>query len=124
MDRKEFLGTLVALPVGLFLVSCSSDKMGSDSPAAPPTRSGTQTVYTSSDSGTPLHHHTFGIDDASFSAPPSAGLTGDTSNESSHTHSVVVSMAQLGQIATGQTVTVTTDIVQGHAHIFSFVKIA
>lgn len=126
MDRKTFLGTLVALPVGLFLVSCGSNSSGGSSnpntPGAAPTKSGTQNIYTSSNVNS--HIHTFSIDDTSFATPPAAGVSGDTSSNAGHTHSVSVSMAQLQQVATGQSVTVATSNVGNHTHVFTFTKIA
>ena len=95
-----------------------------NAPAAPPMKSGTQNVYTSNDTGSPLHSHTFGIDDMSFTTPPSAGIMGDTSNATGHTHSVSITMAQLAQVATGQSVMVTTTNVYNHVHVFTFVKIS
>ena len=127
MDRKTFLGTIVALPVGIFLVHCSSSSGGSsdsNAPGAAPVRSGTQTVYTSSNTGSPAHVHTFAIDDMSFTSPPSGGVSGDTNNVGGHTHSVAISMAELQQVATGQSVSVTTSNVSSHVHVFTFLKIA
>jgi hypothetical protein len=134
MDRKQFLGTLVALPIGIFLVHCSSDSSpaaanaGGDSsqnpnpPGAAPTDSGGQSVYTSSITGG--HDHTFTIDDTSFTAPPDAGVSGDTSTDSSHSHSVSVTSAQLASVETGDSVSVTTGVAGGHTHVFTFVKVA
>jgi len=127
MDRKMFLGTLIALPVGLFLVSCSSSNNSGSSgsaPAAPPSKSGTLTTYTSSNDGSPTHSHTFSIDDSSFTTPPSAGISGDTSNSAGHTHSVSISMAGLQQVGMGESVMVTTSNVSAHTHDFTFVKVA
>jgi hypothetical protein len=126
MDRKQFLGTLVALPVGIFLVHCSSSSntsSGSDSnaPAAPPTQSAGMDVYTSSNND--AHFHTFSLDDSAITAPPADGVSGDTSNNSDHTHSVQISTDQLTQVSMGSSVEVTTSLVSGHTHVFTFVKI-
>src|SRR5262249_8730905 len=84
IDRRAFVETLLALPVGLFLVRCGSSS--STSPNATPGQpavSGGQATYTSS--FVQGHDHTFGIALTSFSNPPSGGVSGDTSNNQGHT---------------------------------------
>ena len=135
MDRKQFLGTLLVLPVGIFLVNCSSSDDSSsnnassgasgtdpNAPAAPPTQSNGMDVYTSSTNS--QHNHTFTFDDSSITTPPTAGVSGDTSDVGSHTHTVAISMDQLTQVGAGQSVQVTTGVAAGHTHVFTFVKIA
>lgn len=124
MDRKEFLGTLVALPVGLFLVRCSSSDASSSDPNAPaasPTKSGTQDVFSSSTVSS--HFHTFAVDESAFSASATQ-IDGDTSSAGAHTHSVTISSDQLQQVSTGASVTVTTGSAGGHTHVFTFEKVA
>ena len=41
-----------------------------------------------------------------------------------HSHSVVVSSAQLSSISAGQTVEVTAGAAEGHTHVFTFLKFA
>ncbi|HEX7454335.1 MAG TPA: hypothetical protein VF294_18715 [Polyangiaceae bacterium] len=79
-------------------------------------------VYTSSTVS--AHSHTFSLDDAAISAPPAAGVSGDSSAAQGHSHTVAISMAQLQQVATGSSVQVTSGDAGGHTHVFSFVKIA
>jgi hypothetical protein len=124
MDRKNFLGALLVLPFGIFLVHCSSDASSSDAsaPAAPPTRSGGMDVYTSTTVS--QHSHTFSLDDTAISAPPTDGVNGDSSTAQGHSHTVAISMAQLQQVATGSSVQVTSGDAGGHTHVFTFVKIA
>lgn len=137
MNRLKFLETLLVLPAGVFLVHCSSDSSSgygsygsygggtgaaADSPAAAPTKSGAQDVYTSSVAGG--HHHTFSIDDGAFSSPPASGVTGDSSVDSGHSHAVTVSADQLAQVGMGQTLKVASTSVGGHSHVFTFLKIA
>jgi len=114
------------LPIGVFLVRCSSSGSstgaGGDAPAAPPSKNGTQDVYSSSN--VQAHFHTFSLDDASITAPPAAGVSGDTSSDQDHTHSVSISADQLQQVSTGQSVTVTTSSSQSHTHVFTFVKVS
>ncbi len=129
--RRSFvLGALLVLPVGTFLVACNSDNATSGygtgpsggSPAAPPQKSGTQIIYTSS--VTSDHSHTFAIDVSAITSPPNNGVSGPTSTAAGHAHSVAVSMAQLQNMDVGQTVVVTTGAASGHTHDFTFVKIA
>jgi hypothetical protein len=126
MDRKHFLSTLLVLPFGIFLVHCSSDAStsgsGSNSPAAAPTQSGGMDIYISST--VQAHSHSFSLDDTAISAPPADGISGDSSVEEGHSHTVAVSMAQLQQVSTGSSVQVTTGDAGGHTHVFTFVKIA
>jgi hypothetical protein len=125
MDRKHFLSTLLVLPVGIFLVHCSSSTSSSGSsnpPAAPPTQSGGMDVYTSSTAQ--AHSHTFSLDDTAISAPPADGFSGDSSVAAGHSHTVAISMAQLQQVSTGSSVEVTSGDAGGHTHVFTFVKIA
>lgn len=138
MNRQAFLETLLILPVGVFLVRCSSSGTGysspsgpsgtsgssatSDPPAAPPSKSGTQDIYSSSN--VQSHFHTFTLDDGALTAPPAAGVSGDSGTALSHTHSVTISSDQLQQVATGQSVMVTTSSTGGHTHVFTFVKVS
>jgi hypothetical protein len=147
MDRKQFLGTLFVLPVGVFLVHCSSDS-GSKStasagtggaadtgsgggdaggadpnaPAAAPTQSQGMDVYTSSTVGN--HHHTFTFDDSDIATPPADGVSGDSSTDSMHSHTVAISSDQLAMVAAGDSVEVTSGVAGSHTHVFTFVKIA
>jgi hypothetical protein len=120
MTRRSLVGVLVALPVGLFIVHCSSTSTDSTSPGAPPQRVGTQTIFTSS--VTSSHTHTFAIDDSAIAAPPAAGLSGPTVG-GDHSHNVSISMADLQHMAAGQTV-LTTTTGQTHSHVFTFLKVA
>ena len=130
IGRREMLGTLtrgtlVALPTGLFLVSCgssSSDMSSGDDPAAAPQKSGAQIVYTSSMVAS--HSHTFGLDTSAIAMPDAAGVSGATGNEGGHTHEVSISMEQLQKVGSGQSVKVTTTSVSGHTHVFTFVNVS
>jgi hypothetical protein len=121
VGRRAFAVSLLTLPFGLFLVHCSSDTASGDTAGAPPTKSGNQIVYTSSNADG--HSHTFSLDVAALSSPPSAGVSGQTS-ASGHTHSVSITAAQLQTINAGQSVSVTTGNAAGHVHVFTFIKIA
>jgi hypothetical protein len=137
MDRKQFLGTLFALPIGIFLVHCSSDSTPSttasagatgtgdggdpNAPAAPPTQSAGMDVYTSST--TSAHSHTFTLDDTNITTPPATDVTGITSVNEAHSHNVTITSAQLTQVSMGQSVEVTTAVAGAHTHVFTFTKI-
>src|SRR4051812_46453892 len=108
--RREMLGTfaggaLIALPVGLFLVSCSSsDSSNGDSSA--PQKNGTKIVYTSSSEQS--HTHTFALQGSDVSMPTASGVSGSTSTNSGHAHEVSISMEQLQSIGSGESVKITT----------------
>ena len=125
MDRRRFLrtssGVLVAFPFGVFLVqSCYGGGASGGDPAAPPTVSGSDAVYTSSIDGD--HSHTFTIALSVFSAP--ADTTGDTSTTEGHSHTVAISAAQLQNVELGQTIQVTSGTSESHTHVVTFVKVA
>jgi hypothetical protein len=78
-------------------------------------------VYTSSTVS--QHHHTFTLDDSAIAAPPSAGVSGDSSTDGAHSHTVSISADQLSQVAMGGSVKITCGASGGHTHVFTFVKI-
>lgn len=137
IDRRGFVESLIALPVGIFLVRCSSgnsaygnpgsgnpttgNQMGSNAPAAAPSVSGTQVTYTSSE--VESHFHTFAIVFTDLSNPPPNGLSSETSTTLGHFHTVVVSMAELQNVEMGESMLVTTGVTSGHSHVFTFVKV-
>lgn len=124
--RREMMGTLagtlVALPAGPFLVSCSENEMpNGDNPAAAPTKNGTQIVYTSNT--VDEHSHTFGLETSAI-AMPTAAVSGATSSDSGHTHAVTISTEQLQSVGSGESVKVTTTSASGHTHVFTFVNVS
>jgi hypothetical protein len=128
LHRRQFLrsavGTVIALPVGMFLVQGCENESGTpngDTPAAPPAMMETQVVYTTNVFGD--HSHTFGIETTSFTSPPMAGLTGSTSSAEGHQHSVTVTMADLQNVQTGQTIKITSGLAEGHTHVLTLVKL-
>lgn len=125
MQRREFLrlagGTLILIPAGLFLVRCGGGSYGNGAPPGPQV-DGTKLVYTSNIVGD--HSHTFGIEMNAIDMPPTSGVNGSSSVVESHSHTVVVSAAQLSNIRAGQTVEVASGTSDGHAHHFSFLKLA
>jgi hypothetical protein len=127
MDRREFVnltvGSVIAVGGSLFLVTCGSSGGTSvdNSPAAPPTQSGTTITYTTSNVS--AHFHTFGVDVSAFSSPPAAGVSGSTSTDAGHMHTVAISMADLQNVEGGQTVLVTTGSTDGHMHVLTLVQV-
>jgi hypothetical protein len=129
MIRRQFVklttGSLIALGGSAFLVSCGGGYGGAsdaEEPAAPPQRSGSQIVYTTSTDG--AHFHTFALETSALASPPADGVSGATSNDEGHTHSVAVPMAGLQSVGAGQTIKVTTGSASGHMHVLTLVKIA
>jgi len=126
--RRQFCrlvgGALVAIPAGLFLVRCGggSTDQTANGPTNQPSQNGTKLIFTSNVVGD--HSHTFGIEMAAIDMPPANGVNGPSSVVENHSHSVVVSLAQLSSISAGQTVQVTTGTADGHAHLFTFLKLA
>jgi len=128
MQRREFCklagGALLLIPAGLFLVRCgsnASDQSG-NGPMNQPSVDGTNLIYTSS--VVEGHAHTFGVEMAVIDMPSADGVSGPSSVVENHSHSVVISSAQLAGISAGQTVAVTTGTAEGHTHVFTFLKLA
>src|SRR5215470_1727303 len=131
MDRRRFLriavGSIIVVPAGRFLVQCASDDGSSsaanpDQPAAPPTVSSGNAVYSSSFAQ--AHYHTFSIDMSAFSSPPSGGVSGSTSVFESHSHTVSVTAAMLASVAVGDSILVSTSVVTDHQHVLTLVKVS
>ena len=125
IDRRRFLRgagkALVILPFGSFLLqACYGSSSDGDTPAAPPSTSATQVVYTSStDDG---HSHRYTVPTTAFASP--TDQQGDTTNDDGHVHSLSITAADLQNVQLGETVTVTTSEVEGHTHVFTLVKVA
>jgi hypothetical protein len=127
LERREFFrlvgGTLILIPAGLFLVrSAGGGEQGQGGPINQPSLQGTKLIYTSSVAGG--HTHTFGIEMAAIDRPPADGVSGPSGVAEGHSHNVIVSAAQLSSISAGQTVQVTSGRAGGHAHLFTFLKLA
>lgn len=124
IDRRAFVESLVVLPIGAFLVRCSSSSSSNTppEPGAAPTVSGSQAIYTSS--VVQNHDHTFALDLADFVNPPSGGVSGDTSLNASHTHQVSIPMGELETLKSGSVVAITTTVVSGHSHTFTFIRLS
>jgi hypothetical protein len=120
LGRRQLLGAFLVLPAGIFLVRCGSSD--ASTPSGAPVSDGTQTTYTSSNASG--HTHTFVIQNVVFTTAPAQGVNGATSTTSGHSHDVAVTMAELQAVGAGQTVEVTTTSVGGHAHVFTFTKVA
>jgi hypothetical protein len=137
MDRREFLirggSALLVLPLGTFLVRCSSSDNGvttsSPSPTepdqtppdAPPRVVGENVVYTSNQVN--AHSHSFSVPTGAIANPPAAGISGNTTTAQLHEHSLVLTQADLQAASSGQTVKVSTGNTLGHTHVFTIVKV-
>lgn len=121
-SRRQFVGTIFVLPMGTFLVRCSSSSgSGGGGPAAPPQESGGRITYTSSNVSD--HFHTFALDAEALTSPPVGGVSGSTSTDAGHSHSVSITASELQNVGAGQSINRTTSEVSGHTHVFTFVKV-
>lgn len=74
------------------------------------------------------HDHTVCVSTSDLTSPPAAGVTYTTSNDSSHTHRITLTAANLSAISSGQGVTVTSTIDNdpinnaAHSHVFLIQK--
>ncbi len=123
---------MLLLPCGVLLLRCGSaddsknpgvpsGTSGREPPAAAPTVSGSQAIYTSSQDS--AHYHIFAIPLGDLTSSQSNGVSGDTSENDGHTHTVSVSTKDVQDLHAGQTVAVTTSFDAGHEHVFTFVKV-
>lgn len=109
--RRDFL-TSATVTLWMIPLGCSMSTGGGGS------CDGTE----STSSLTGNHTHTLCVPASDLSSPPANGNTYMTSSSSGHTHAVLLSMQQLQMIEMGQTVMVTTSLVQGHTHNFNIMK--
>jgi hypothetical protein len=130
MDRRGFFrrtgGALLVLPFGSFLVqacygygSGGGGNAASDVPAAAPSISGSNVVYTSNVDGD--HSHMYAIAASSFTAP--TDLAGQTSVAEAHSHSIAITADDLQNVEAGQSIVVMTGTSEDHTHVFTFIKV-
>jgi hypothetical protein len=110
IDRRDFLVTLILVPVGAKLAGCNAYGDGGSGGSCDGIES-TSTVASG-------HTHTVCVPQSDLDSPPVAGRTYTTSSVG-HTHTVTLSQADLGEIAAGGAVMVTTSLSNGHAHEFT-----
>ena len=149
MDRRNFLvrlgSVILVLPSSSVLLNaCGGDDSGATPGAGGAAGSGATTggtglagaggasgvdagpvapaVLTFTSSVTNAHTHAFQIAMTELTSPPAVGIARETSETNGHTHTVVLSDADLGAIQNGQTVLRTTSLVNGHTHQFAFVR--
>jgi hypothetical protein len=109
IDRRDFLATLVLIPVGAKLAGCGGDDQSSQT-------CGIEPLPVSTNVGG--HTHTLCVLQADLDHPPAGGVTYTTSS-AGHTHTVSLTQAQLTTIAGGGSVTVTTSTASDHHHQFT-----
>jgi len=114
MDRRTFIikaGQAFPVVAGaVYVIGCDSDSGGDGN------GNGTTIVSISTvDAG---HSHRVEFPEADLSSP--SARTYQSSSSESHTHSVVLSEAQLTTIEGGGSVTVTSSDSGGHTHQFTF----
>ena len=121
IDRREFLTTLILIPIGAKLAGCGGDE--SPSPGNDGGCSGLDAQSTEFGS----HTHCLCIPREDLDDPPTDGREYDTDQDcalpnEAHSHTVTLSQADLTMIADGGTVTVTTSKQFGHTHGFTLAK--
>jgi hypothetical protein len=147
---RRALFVLVVPSLGKFLVSCSSEV---DLPASrPDTGSGNDSLSSDVDDGNVdgpppdavvvetsdagdvavftstvyvSHQHTFTLPRTLVDGPdtPTSDVNGETSVDSGHAHTVAITVAQLQQVQSGTSVTITTGRTNAHTHMFTFTRV-
>jgi hypothetical protein len=128
MQRRDFLikggSVLLILPAGWALSSCDDDDDfddDDDNGGGTPT-GGTATRLRFTSSLVDGHTHLFDIAFTSLDAPPSAGISGNTSTDNGHVHVVTLTADELARISAGETITKDTSLSDGHLHTFQFAR--
>lgn len=118
MNRREFLkGSIVTL-LAIPLVGCGSD----DQPAGTGGSTNNSCQGTSATGSFVGHTHTVCVLSTDLTNPPSGGGTYNTTSNSGHLHSVVLTQANLVTINGGASVTVDSSSSSGHTHSFTIQK--
>lgn len=125
MTKRQFVtswgSVLVLLPATTLLFGgCDDDeddgaRPDPDSGAAPPLLMFVSSV----DQG---HRHTVTLETATLDAPPTTGVSRDTSVDGGHSHMVMLTEQDLRNINAGQTVTKAATSAGGHTHTFMFAR--
>ena len=113
LDRREFtVKSVLALLSGVVITitGCGSDTPGSPSPDPEP---GDAVGAISAN-----HGHTAVITSAQLASPTS--ITLDIQGSASHSHSVALTQAEVGQVANGVRVSKLSSNDQGHNHTVTF----
>ncbi len=118
MTRRNMLASLVGLlpMILLGMIACS----GSSSTTTPP-----NDTHTFNSTITNYHSHTVTLNKTDVESPPMAGVAGDTSSSSGHTHSYALTQAELTTLMGGGSVTITTgdsSVTGLHNHDITFSK--
>jgi hypothetical protein len=116
MRRSEFLkmfgtGALVTAAAGL-AAACKS--------STGPTNTVNQHVFASTTSDN--HTHTVTIQKTEVDAPPANGINRQTSTGSGHTHTFIMTQAQLQDVLAGTPVVITSGDTSAHTHDFTISK--
>jgi hypothetical protein len=121
-DRREFTlaAALAALSGVTITVSACGGGSSPSTPSTPPTPTATPTPAASEKCGCvgSNHGHTAVITAAQLTAPGALNL--DITGSASHPHSVQLSAAEVGQIASNQRVSKTSSTDNGHSHTVTF----
>ena len=132
-SRREFLTEVgrvaIVLPAGwAFVSSGCGESYGDDSPQQQVACTGAgrvtvnATAITVSSTCVGDHLHAVRVLLADLSAPPTGGLSVESSTAEAHAHSIALTEAQLGAIEGGSTVSVDSTVANGHSHVFAIKK--
>ena len=115
MTRSQFCNAFVGVSALLILQGCGGG--GSDYGSSPPPPPGPPPAPQCGASGTAItgnHGHTLTIPEADLSA--AVDKTYNIMGTAGHNHTVTFTVAQLAQLKTHQSVTVTSTTTAGHSH--------
>jgi hypothetical protein len=118
LNRRRFLSQATTALLLIPIVGVASCGGGSTSSGDNAGCNGVDTVSTVVDA----HTHAVCVLTSDLMAPPAAGATYTSTTTLSHSHTITLTTAQLTSINSGQTVTVTSSLADGHSHDFAIVK--
>lgn len=113
VSRRRFVSDTVLVAILPAAVGCGGDD---DDDGGDPSSCNGVGETSSVDSG---HTHTVCVPAADLMSPPASGGTYITSTDEGHTHAVALTAAQLVTLSGGSSVTVTSSVVDQHAHTFN-----
>ncbi len=116
MTRKKFCGAALSGMMLLLIQSCGGGGSAYTSPATPAAAGGTPTAGCS-DTIAANHGHVLSVALADLDSP--TDMTYDIQGTADHTHTVVLTVAQLRALKTGASITTTSSTTLAHMHDIS-----